>query len=229
MSDSSKIRVVLQARTDSQRLPGKSMLLVSGFPLAILAGLRAANTGLEVVIATTNRSLDDLLAKAAEDAGLLVYRGETNNVRQRLIDACDDLPDNAIFVRLTGDNVFPDGALIDEIVRHFEATSQEFSSTENCPIPYGVSVEVMRLGTLRNSIYWGQSQYDNEHVTPAIFRNTFPSCPPIKHPFGDSSEYRCTIDTQNDFNLIKNLFLKVESPVMISWKQLVSLLINDIS
>lgn len=227
MSDSSKIRVVLQARTDSQRLPGKSMMLVSGYPLAVLAGLRAANTGLEVLFATTNRSLDDLLAEAAKTAGLLVYRGETNNVRKRIIDACEDLPEDAILVRLTGDNVLPDGALIDEIVRNFIAKSQVFCSTQNCPIPYGISVEVMRLGILRESIYWGQSRDDDEHVTPAISNLMSHSIPPVKHPDGDLSKYRCTVDTQSDFDMITNLFSKVDSPITVGWQTLISILVNE--
>jgi spore coat polysaccharide biosynthesis protein SpsF len=223
----SKIRVVLQARTDSQRLSGKSMMLVSGFPLAVLAGLRAANTGLEVVIATTSRSIDDLLAEAVDSAGLLVYRGESANVRQRIIDSCEDLTDDAILVRLTGDNVFPDGDLIDEVLKFFINTNQIFTSTIACQIPYGVAVEVVRLGTLKKSLDWGRTKFDSEHVTSSISNNVPHVSPPVKHPAGNLSEFRCTVDTQKDFETVRNLFSKVESPITVSWRTLVSLLINQ--
>ena len=223
-----KVRVVLQARTDSHRLPGKSMMQVAGFPLAILAGLRAANTGLEVLLATTKRSVDDLLVEAAISAGLPVYRGETDNVTQRLIDSCIDLADNAILVRLTGDNVLPDGDLIEEVLDHFINTNQIFTSTVKCQVPYGISVEVMRIGTLKKSLNLSQTEFDVEHVTPPLDR-TFPdSIPPIKHPDGDLRKYRCTVDTQSDFEVIKHLFSTVDSPVSEGWRKLVSLLINDI-
>ena len=227
MSNQSRTRVVLQARTDSQRLSGKSMMLVSGFPLAVLAGLRAANTGLEVLLATTNRSIDDLLAEAAFSAGLLVYRGESANVRQRIIDSCEDLTDDAILVRLTGDNVFPDGDLIDEVLRYFIDTNQIFTSTIACQIPYGVAVEVVRLGTLKKSLDWGQTKFDSEHVTTAISNKVHHVSPPVKHPAGNLSKFRCTVDTQKDFETIRNLFSKVESPTAVSWRTLVSLLINQ--
>lgn len=227
MGNRSRIRVVLQARTDSKRLPGKSMMLVSGFPLAVLAGLRAANTGLEVLLATSNRSIDDLLSEAAISAGLLVYRGESENVRRRIIDSCDDLTDDAILVRLTGDNVLPDGNLIDEVLEYFIKTNQVFTSTIKCQIPYGISVEVVRLGTLKKSLDWSGSEIDDEHVTP-ILSSMFPdSVAPLKHPEGDLSNYRCTVDTQSDFDIIKRVFSKVESPLTASWKNLVTLLISE--
>ena len=223
----SKVRVVLQARTDSQRLPGKSMMQVAGFPLAILAGLRAANTGLEVMLATTKRSVDDLLVEAAISAGLSVYRGETENVTQRLIDSCKDLTDDSILVRLTGDNVLPDGDLIEEVLDYFIKTNQIFTSTIKCQVPYGISVEVMRIGTLKKSLILSQTEFDVEHVTPLLDR-TFPdSTPPIKHPIRDLMKYRCTVDTRSDFEVIKHLFSTVDSPVSEGWRKLVSLLIKE--
>ena len=186
----SKIRVVLQARTDSTRLPGKSLLLISGFPLAVLAGLRAANTGFEVLLATTSRSIDNSLAEEAISAGLLVYRGESTNVRQRIIDSCNDLTDDAILVRLTGDNVLPDGDLINEVLKFFTSTNQIFTSTLECQIPYGVAVEVLRLGTLKKSLDWGRTDFDCEHVTPAISKKVPHLSPPIKHPAGNLRKLR---------------------------------------
>ena len=227
VTNRSRIRVVLQARTDSQRLPGKSMMMVAGFPLAVLAGLRAANTGLEVLIATTGRPIDNVLADAATSAGLLVYRGELENVRQRIIDSCKDLTDDSIVVRLTGDNVLPDGELIEEVLEHFINTEQIFTSTVKCPVPYGIAVEITRLGTLKQSREWSQTDLDAEHVTRNLSKMFPNSIPPLKHPDGDLSIFRCTVDTQKDFEIIDNLFSKVRSPLTASWKNLVSLLISQ--
>jgi spore coat polysaccharide biosynthesis protein SpsF len=203
------------------------MMQVAGFPLAILAGLRAGNTGLEVMLATTKRSVDDLLVEAAISAGLSVYRGETDNVTQRLIDSCKDLTNDSILVRITGDNVLPDGDLIEEVLDYFVSTNQIFTSTIKCQVPYGISVEVMRIGTLKKSLSLSETESDVEHVTPPLDR-TFPdSPPPIKHPIGDLTKYRCTVDTQSDFEVIKHLFSTVDSPVSEGWRKLVSLLIND--
>ncbi|MDB4718690.1 hypothetical protein OAG11_07460, partial [Verrucomicrobia bacterium] len=48
----SKIRIILQARLGSSRLPGKCLLSVGGYPLVVLSALRAANTGIPLVLAT---------------------------------------------------------------------------------------------------------------------------------------------------------------------------------
>jgi len=53
--------VILQARTSSDRLPGKALLPVAGYPSAILATLRAANRQHRTLLATSDDHTDDLL------------------------------------------------------------------------------------------------------------------------------------------------------------------------
>ena len=57
-----RVRIVLQARTSSHRLPAKSLLPVAGVPLAVLCAHRLGSTGREVVLATSTERSDDLLA-----------------------------------------------------------------------------------------------------------------------------------------------------------------------
>ena len=104
---------VLQARTNSSRLPGKVLLPIKGIPLAVLAAKRAANTGRNVIIATSLESSDDGLAALIQSNGLRCFRGSLKNTLDRFVSALSVYDDQDIVFRLTADNVFPDGALLD--------------------------------------------------------------------------------------------------------------------
>ena len=80
-----KCIVVLQARTDSSRLPAKILLPVAGLPLVVLAAKRAGNTGLKVVVATSLEQNDDELVKILKKYSIPYYRGKLNNTLDRLV------------------------------------------------------------------------------------------------------------------------------------------------
>ena len=46
--------VIIQARTNSTRLPGKVLLPISSIPIVVLSAKRAANTEKEVIVVTSN-------------------------------------------------------------------------------------------------------------------------------------------------------------------------------
>src|SRR5690349_24219800 len=104
-----RVRVVMQARTSSSRLPGKAMLPIAGVPMVVLAARRAGNQGHQVVVATSDESSDDDLADLCESDGLAVVRGPLDDVLGRFVIASEDLDDADVIVRLTADNVVPDG------------------------------------------------------------------------------------------------------------------------
>ena len=51
---------IMQARTSSQRLPGKALLPVNDLPMAILAATRALNSFSDLVVATSSDKSDDV-------------------------------------------------------------------------------------------------------------------------------------------------------------------------
>jgi hypothetical protein len=115
-----KTVIIMQARSSSSRLPGKAMLPVGGYPSAALAALRAGNLGLETLVATSAEPSDDGLADVLTDVlgkhGIRVVRGPLEDVLARYALAVNELPEDSVVVRLTGDNVLPDGDLVRELV-----------------------------------------------------------------------------------------------------------------
>jgi aryl-alcohol dehydrogenase-like predicted oxidoreductase/spore coat polysaccharide biosynthesis protein SpsF (cytidylyltransferase family) len=218
-----KTIIIMQARTTSTRLPGKAMLPVGGHPSAVLAALRAGNVGIETVVAIPAEASDDALAHALGKYGIRVVRGPLEDVLARYALAARDLPEDSLVVRLTGDNVIPDGELAQELVTAFTESGVEYVSLE-CPqsgLPYGVGGEAFTVATLRRANVLATSAHDREHVTPWIRRNCGVKIQAPEIPRGaDFSHLRCTIDDDEDYLRIVRLFESVADPVHARWFEL---------
>ena len=81
------------------------------------------------MLATSDRPSDDPLAAAAVAAGVPVFRGSEQDVLGRFIAATQGLPDAAIIVRLTADNVFPDGDFVALLAASLTASGADIIGT----------------------------------------------------------------------------------------------------
>lgn len=212
---------VLQARTSSSRLPGKVLLPINGIPLAVLAAKRAANTGREVIVATSSLTSDDALADVLNAHGLNCFRGSLESPLERIVRALDAYPDSAIVFRLTADNVFPDGLLLDEIEEAFVQGEYEYLCCNGIEsgLPYGVSAEVTRVGHLRWALDNAVDAFDTEHVTPLIIRR-FGRCYFEHYKSRRLGLLRCTVDNLDDYLLVQKLFRSVTDPVNVPCEEL---------
>lgn len=204
---------ILQARTNSLRLPGKVLLPVSGIPLVVLAARRAANTGRQIVVATSNQATDDALAGLLADAGIRCYRGSLENTLQRVVGALEGYDDDTLVFRLTADNVFPDGTFLDEMEEEFVCRDLRYlcCNSERSGLPYGMSAELTRARDLREAAETTQSQYDQEHVTPYIRRVSGETCFE-RYRYLNTGHFRCTVDCLEDYLAIQHVFAGIPSP-----------------
>jgi aryl-alcohol dehydrogenase-like predicted oxidoreductase/spore coat polysaccharide biosynthesis protein SpsF (cytidylyltransferase family) len=212
--------IILQVRSTSARLPGKALMPVAGYPSSVLAGLRARNAGHIVIMATSTEPSDDALAKLFRDHGFRVVRGPLNDVLARYALAAEDLADDQLVVRLTGDNLVPDGHLVKDLEEAFASRSAEYVSHGSLQgrLPYGVHAEAFSVATLRRAHAAATSSYDREHVTPWIIRNCV-SAVHVPRAIGnaDFSHLRCTIDDESDYEAVCRLFEGVADPLRVSW------------
>lgn len=192
-------------------------------PLAILAAKRAANRGHRVIVATSAEPDDDELASHVEANGIELFRGSLGDVLGRFVEAIDDCADDVPIVRLTADNVFPDGALVASIESAFLKEGADYLSC-NCEysgFPYGVSAEIMRASALRRAAACAVDPRDREHVTPWIVRNVVPTNFTPKPPL-DMAHYRCTIDGLDDYVLVARIFRDVDDPIGVTLSDLLA-------
>ena len=216
----SRIRIVVQSRLSSSRLPAKALLPVGGYPSVVLCALRAANAGHEVIVATSVDSSDDVLADTLNMYGVTVSRGPLEDVLQRYCLASEDMDPEDFVVRLTADNMFPDGGLINDL---FQGANQ-FSSDVICfadGLPLGTAIGAYKVKSLRLADRQATSKYDREHVTTWIGKNCehqvigFPDHWKLA---GNSwSHLRTTMDSLSDYIRIQEVFALAENPLSASW------------
>ena len=219
--------VIIQARTNSSRLPGKVLLPIKSLPIVVLASKRASNTGRKVLVITSNDKTDDVLSSELEKHNIDYYRGSLENVLYRFISSVEGLSDSTIVFRLTADNVFPDGDLLDELEKEFISHKLKYLNCNGYKsgLPYGVSVELMRLECLREANRNTSSLYDLEHVTPYI-KNKYGENFYSKYKDLNKGSYRATIDNFSDYVKISEVFESINNPIDVPWKVLVEKLID---
>jgi len=223
-----RIVVIIQARTTSIRLPRKALLQVAGYPSAILAALRASNREHKTILATSDDQSDNVLASEALKHGIATFRGPLHDVLARYFLAASGLPEDCIVVRLTADNVVPDGEFVDEMAREFALSGVEYLGMDPLlsRMPYGLGGEAFSVAALRNAHTTALSANDREHVGPWMKRNCRSKVfLPKLAKNGDFSHLRCTIDDERDYNRMLRLFEQVTDPLRIGYFELVRRLV----
>ena len=219
-----RVRIVLQARITSSRLPAKVLLPVGGLPLAVLAARRAMRNGVDLVVATSADPSDDLLVSELLCHDAPTLRGPLEDVLGRFILATADLPDDALCVRLTGDNAFPDADFVAQLVKLATAGGHSYLGygADCTQLPYGMSAEIFTVAALREAANAAVAPYDREHVTPYIIRNYRPAAHPVFPGLDrDWGHLRCTVDTFDDYQKVARVFTGVADPVAAPWRGLI--------
>lgn len=137
-----KTVAIIQARMDSSRLPGKVLCEVSGKPMLywVVARAKQAHTLDEAVVATSISPLDDAIAHFCDSAGIPVFRGSKNDVLDRYYRAARHFGADVV-VRLTADCPLLDSAVIDQVVRTFQAGDFDYvSNTLDLSYPNGLDM-----------------------------------------------------------------------------------------
>ncbi len=216
-----RVRVVLQARMGSSRLPGKAMMPIAGIPMVVLAALRAGNQGHQVVVATSDASSDDAIADVCKARELAVVRGPLDDVLSRFVIASEDLDDADVVVRLTADNVVPDGRVVSQVVGALEdGAAFAVVGGDDAGVPYGLAAEAFTVAALRHANKAAVSAGDREHVTPSIRARYHVRRPEVVGLTGRWAGLRCTVDTPDDFGVVAGLFDGISDPVKVTYSQL---------
>lgn len=199
---------IIPGRMDSSRLPGKLLVDVNGIPLIGYTIARAKRiSGLSrLIIATTDRAVDDPLVEHADAQGLTVFRGNSRNVAQRLLKCASELGAQ-YFIRLNGDSPFVDSELIMEGMRHCSNHRIEFiTNLIGRTFPYGIAVEIIKTKAFERAYVNMHKNEEYEHVTKYLYEhiNMF-EVEFMKSSFPELSRARLVVDTENDLNM----FLKM--------------------
>ena len=215
---------IVQARMGSSRLPKKVMKEVLGRPMIgfLLERLSKSNKLDQIVLATSKKSLDRVLASYVKKLGFPVILGSENDVLDRYYRAAKEFKPNNI-VRITGDCPLIDSNLIDKIICNFiEKDVDYLSNIWPRTFPKGLDIEVFTFEALERAVSETTNPYDREHVTPYIRESGNFKVANFTNKI-DCSMERWTVDWQEDFDLIKKIFESFSPRVNFSWEEILEL------
>ena len=193
--------IVLQARMGSTRLPGKIMKMLSGQPMLghIIDRLKSVKNADVVIVATSTKAQDDVVAAFAQHKGAAFFRGDELDVLDRYYQAALSFRLQTI-VRATADNPFLDPEEIERLIEFHQTIRGGYTSALN-QLPIGVGCECFSLDALRRSWEEGHLPHHREHVdeysieNPLLFRGCELLVPAEKR----APALRLTVDTPEDF------------------------------
>lgn len=206
-----KIVVVIQARLASSRLPAKVLLDLGGVT-ALERCLRRARrfSGIsEVVIATSDKPGDDVIASVARRLEARVVRGSETDVLSRFAKAAHETQADVI-VRCTSDCPLLDPTLSSHVIEQFLAAPGGVDYAANVlqrHLPRGLDTEVISREALERAHRDATAPEEREHVTLHLYRRPEAfRCLQVTSVAEDFSRYRWTLDTLDDYRMLFGLF-----------------------
>lgn len=221
--------MVVQARSDSARLPRKVLKPLSGDRSVIgymLERISLSRKTNKVIVATTSLPSDDLLAQHCQKLGFECYRGSDKDVLERFYEASKEF-EAEIIVRLTADCPLVDPAMLDEMIERFKDSNVEYMCNQYPPTyPDGFDIDIFSFELLQKTHREANSKYDREHVTPYMKKIV------VKNMVGypskkDYSHYRVTLDESADYELLKIITKNFDKSVSFTWQEVVDFLENN--
>lgn len=207
-----KVVCLVQARVGSTRLPGKILKEICGKTILHheIDRLKKCKEIDEIVIATTDKEDDDKIVNEAKKLSVKYFRGSENDVLSRFYYSAKE--NNAdIIVRVTSDCPCIDYEILDKMLIYFKDKYKEkqvdyLSNTIKRTYPRGYDIEIFTFSALEKSYINAEKEYEREHVTPYIYDKTNNFFKLSFENKEDYSKYRVTLDTIEDFIVIKNIF-----------------------
>ena len=198
--------VILQVRMDSRRLPGKALAPMGDASIVeqCIRRLRLANAG-PVILATTTRQIDGLLATLGAHLGVDVFRGAADDVLDRFV-RCAAAYDLDHVIRATADNPGVDIDAPGRLLAALRARPVDYVREDG--LPYGGAVEAVTATALARASAMATEPADREHVTTFIRARAgmFRVCELAAPPALARPDVRLTVDTPDDLRQMRALY-----------------------
>ncbi len=203
---SSRVGIIVQARMGSTRLPGKIMKPLLGRTMleVLIERLRRCSKVDTLIVATTTAPQDDQVEELCRRMPVECFRGSEEDVLSRYYEAAKKNQLDVV-VRITSDCPLMDPNLIDQLVEFYFAqpTADIVSNTVVRTFPRGFDMEVFSFKALEKAFKEARETYHREHVTPFFYEHFKSQNFSLDK---DSSQFRVTVDTPEDYTLIRQLF-----------------------
>ncbi len=220
------ITAIIQARMGSTRLPGKVLMDLGGKTVLarVISRLRQATLVDEIVVATTDSAVDDAIVGECQRLSVPFFRGSENDVLDRYCQAAREYAAEVV-VRITSDCPVIDPELVDDTIRVFQQQCGDYASNSSPrTYPRGLDTEAFTISALEKAGREACQPYEREHVTPYFYEH--PELFKLVSLCGrtDHSQYRWTLDTAEDLELLRVIYVRFSNRDDFSWNEIIQLM-----
>jgi len=228
----------------SSRLPGKVLLDIAGEPMLarVVARASRAETVDEVLVATTTNASDDPVAACCDSMGVPCTRGSLHDVLDRYYQTAKQAQAEVV-VRVTADCPVIDPVLVDDCVNALWEGSYDFTCNRLPPpftrtYPIGLDTEVCTFAALERARREAGEIFHREHVMPYLYEGVELSAisgqlsagisprgfkvAQLHHDM-DYGSYRWTVDTPEDLEFMRQVYIRFNGRNDFSWTQVLDL------
>lgn len=215
--------LIIFSRFDSSRLPGKVLRDVGGRPLLGRCIDRARRLkSARVVVATSDRGVDNPIADFCRTEGVDCFRGETENVAKRALASAQAFGFRR-FARICGDSpLFPD-----ELIGHLLDVQRLTGIDVACNVhprtyPPGASAEVIATEAMERLVASDLSDDEREHCTLYFYNHPeMFGIHNVTAPEPDWRGFKLAVDTPEDLQRMAQFFSTLpDDPANIPWRHL---------
>lgn len=200
--------VCIIARTNSQRLPHKTILDIGGKKTIehIIDSMKELKHADKVYLCTSVDEDDKILLDIARANGIEAYAGSRDSVIDRMLDvAAIENADNLL--RVTGDNIFTDPIILDFALKEHMEKDADYTRVERLPI--GVTGEVMKVSAVKDC-YSKIDPDKSEYLAVYMFNPDDYRCLTILPPERFNLPYQTlTVDTLQDWERTQFIFKNI--------------------
>lgn len=202
--------LIIQARMNSSRLPGKILMKAAGKTLLehLVSRMRRVPHIDSIWIATTDRPDDDAVEGLGAVMGVPIHRGSEADVLDRYY-GCARAAGADVVLRMTGDCPLADPEVTGRVLREYLDAAGQIdyaSNTLRRTYPRGLDCEVFSYAGLEKAWSEAVRPEEREHVTPFLYRHPERFRLWSVEDAEDHSDERWTVDTPEDFELVRRIF-----------------------
>jgi spore coat polysaccharide biosynthesis protein SpsF len=214
-----KTILIIQARNNSSRLPGKVSKKIGDKTTLeyLLERIKNCKNVDEIVLATTATQIDDSICEVCKNNLVKYYRGDEYNVLDRYYKTAIEY-NASIIIRVTGDCPLIDPLIIDQMLDYFKKSNCDFMDPiyygngkgAHAGFPDGTNPEIFTMNALTLSQKNAILSYDKEHVTGYMIKNL--NCKKFEilidttiYKNIDFTTLHLSLDTNDDYMLISKI------------------------
>ncbi len=199
---------LIQARMGSSRFPGKVLEDLVGHPMLwhVVHRVRQAKRVDQVVVATTDRAVDDPVVRFCDREGIRCYRGNEQDVLDRFYQAAKASQADVV-VRITADCPLIDPAVIDKVVERFQRGDCDYAcNIIRYTYPDGLDTEVFSFAALERAWNEAEKPSEREHVTPYLRTGRFRVANVENELPVSPAQHRWTVDHPADLEFVRKVY-----------------------